>query len=405
MPTHILVECPELIVSASLGVISALKPMEERGLLQVRFMRTTDIRKKDISWTDTLITVRGCEPLTVNIIKQAKKAGRLIIYYLDDDLLHIPAESLSREYYDDPIIRDGMKKSLELADILWGVNPNIKNRYLQFTQGRWIQNRVAKVPENILQTGPDLPIKILYAGSIDHEVIVREILAPVALRLYDKYGERVDFTFIGADPGICGQKGIHFIPFIKPYEAYCEYVKNGNFSIGLAPGRLDEFFACTYYNKYLEYSTIGAVGVYTNADPYTQIVSDGINGILCENTVDGWCSAIERLLNDSELLRFCVDNSRKILKDQFNVTTVTDELLDQCPEFREYRAPECNIQKIHIGNSFLAFYWGRTTLLWRQRGVFCIPEILFRAIKVLFMTSIKEISHFVQNIFRWNKEQ
>ena len=75
MPTHILVECPELIVSASLGVISALKPMEERGLLQVRFMRTTDIRKKDISWTDTLITVRGCEPLTVNIIKQAKKAG------------------------------------------------------------------------------------------------------------------------------------------------------------------------------------------------------------------------------------------------------------------------------------------------------------------------------------------
>ena len=202
MPTHILVECPELIVSASLGVISALKPMEERGLLQVRFMRTTDIRKKDISWTDTLITVRGCEPLTVNIIKQAKKAGRLIIYYLDDDLLHIPAESLSREYYDDPIIREGMKKSLELADILWGVNPNIKNRYLQFTQGRWIQNRVAKVPENILQTGPDLPIKILYAGSIDHEVIVREILAPVALRLYDKYGERVDFTFIGADPGI-----------------------------------------------------------------------------------------------------------------------------------------------------------------------------------------------------------
>lgn len=162
MPTHILVECPELIVSASLGVISALKPMEERGLLQVRFMRTTDIRKKDISWTDTLITVRGCEPLTVNIIKQAKKAGRLIIYYLDDDLLHIPAESLSREYYDDPIIREGMKKSLELADILWVVNPNIKNRYLQFTQGRWIQNRVAKVPENILQTGPDLPIKILY---------------------------------------------------------------------------------------------------------------------------------------------------------------------------------------------------------------------------------------------------
>lgn len=406
MPTHVLVECPELIVSASLGVVSALKPMEERGLLQVRFVRTADIRRDDIIWADILVTVRGGEPLTVNIVEQAKKAERLIIYYLDDDLLHIPQESLARAYYDDLIMQEGIKKILALSDILWGVNQNIKDRYLQFTHGRWIQNKVAKTPTKALKaTIPTSPIKILYAGSTDHKVIVQEILAPVAKQLCDKYKDQVDFTFIGADPSVQGQKGIHYIPFIKPYEAYCDYVENGNFSIGLAPGRTDDFFACKYYNKYLEYSAIGAVGVYTNAEPYTQIVSDGTNGILCENTVSGWCEAIERLLKNPALLYSCAEKSQQILKDQFNATTVTDELLSQCPELREYRAPEYSIRKIHIGNSFLAFYWGRTTLLWRQHGVLGIPQILFRAIKVLSITLIKGISRFVQNIFRGNKEK
>lgn len=406
MPTHVLVECPELIVSASLGVISALEPMEERGVLQVRFKRTTNVRKKDIQWADILITVRGCEPLTVNIVEQAKKAGRLIIYYLDDDLLHIPKESLAKEYYDDPIISGGLKKVLAFADILWGVNSNIRDRYLQLTKGRWIQNRVAKsVLSPVPAIYPNSLIRVLYAGSTDHKVIVQEILAPVARRLCNKYGDRISFTFIGADPCVQGQHGIEFIPYIKPYEAYCNYVRNGNFSIGLAPGRTDQFFSCKYYNKYLEYSSIGAVGIYTNAEPYTQIVLNGVNGILCENTVDDWCSAIERLANNPLLLQSCAKESQRILKEQFNIATVTDELLAQCTEFSEYRAPVCSIREIYLENSFWAFYWGRTTLLWRQRGVVGIPEIMFRAVKVLLMTSIKGISHFVHSILGWNKKK
>ena len=161
MPTHILVECPEYIVSASLGVVASLRPMEERGLLQIRFVRTMDICKKDICWADVLITVRGCEPFTVKIVEQCRKAGRLVVYYLDDDLLHIPHESLARDYYDDPVIREGMKKCLNLADVLWGVNPNIRERYLPLTSGRWIENKVAKAPAIPWQeTDDNGPIKI-----------------------------------------------------------------------------------------------------------------------------------------------------------------------------------------------------------------------------------------------------
>lgn len=406
MPTHILVECPEYIVSASLGVVASLRPMEERGLLQTRFVRTMDICKKDICWADILITVRGCEPFTVKVVEQCRKAGRLVVYYLDDDLLHIPHESLARDYYDDPVIREGMKKCLSLADVLWGVNPNIRERYLPFTSGRWIENKVAKAPAKPWQeTDDNGPIKILYAGSTDHIVLVRELLAPAAKRLCEAFGEKIDITFIGADPGLRESDAIHYIPYIRPYEAYCDFVESGNFRIGLAPGRTNDFFACKYYNKYLEYSAIGAVGVYTNAEPYTQIVTDGVNGVLCDNTAEAWCKAVERLINDPELLRSCAENSRRILEERFNTETVTNELLAQCPELSEYRAPEVGPQKIHIGHPFLVFYWGRTTLLWRQRGLLALPEIAFRGAKILLMTLVKGFRRLVQNVFRGNKEK
>lgn len=406
MPTHILVECPEYIVSASLGVVASLRPMEERGLLQTRFVRTMDICKKDICWADVLITVRGCEPFTVKIVEQCRKAGRLVVYYLDDDLLHIPHESLARDYYDDPVIREGMKKCLNLADVLWGVNPNIRERYLPLTSGRWVENKVAKAPAKPWQeTDDNGPIKILYAGSTDHIVLVRELLAPAAKRLCETFGEKIDITFIGVDPGLWESDAIHYIPYIRPYEAYCDFVESGNFRIGLAPGRTNDFFACKYYNKYLEYSAIGAVGVYTNAEPYTQIVTDGINGVLCDNTAEAWCKAVERLINDPELLRSCAENSRRILEERFNTETVTNELLAQCPELSEYRAPEISPQKIHIGHPFLVFYWGRTTLLWRQRGLLALPEIAFRCTKILLMTLVKGFRRLVQNVFRGNKEK
>ena len=85
-PTHILVECPELIVSVKLGVLEPLKYLEKNGMAEVVFLATKDIRKEDIIWSDILITVRGCETLTRKIVCEAKRLGRFIIYYLDDDL-------------------------------------------------------------------------------------------------------------------------------------------------------------------------------------------------------------------------------------------------------------------------------------------------------------------------------
>lgn len=383
--THILVECPELVVSASLGVLAPLKPLEERGDAEVRFRRSAEIRRQDVVWADILVTVRGCEPLTVHIVREARKIGRMIVYYLDDDLLDVPEESGAYTYYRDPVIRSGMLSILGMTDVLWGVNPNIREKYLPLTGGgRWAENRVAKaLCAQAGQRESGLPIKVLYAGSTDHVVIVREILSPVVRRICAEYGDGVDVTFIGVDPGLSELKNVRYIPFIKPYEAYTAFVESGGFSIGLAPGRTTPFFGCKYYNKFLEYTAIGAVGVYTLAQPYTQIVRDRENGMLCRNTEEDWYAAVKALLDDPALLRRCAAGARALLADRFNTHSVTEDFTACLPELCTFRAPEAALSDVRLRNGLWLFYVERAKLLWRQKGLWGIPEMLLRSARIV----------------------
>ena len=55
-------------------------------------------------------------------------------------------------------------------------------------------------------------------------------------------------------------------------------------------------------NKYLEYSIVGAVGVYSNMPPYADVITSGENGILVENnSEEDWYQALESLLQDERL--------------------------------------------------------------------------------------------------------
>jgi glycosyltransferase involved in cell wall biosynthesis len=198
-----------------------------------------------------------------------------------------------------------------------------------------------------------------------------------------EYGGLVDFTFIGVDPGLKDYANVHYIPFIKPYEAYRKFVEDNRFAIGLAPGREDSFYACKYYNKFIEYASIGAAGIYTCAEPYTQVVIDGVNGLFCKNTADCWYNAIKRLMEDGKLRNYCAISAQMLLREKFNPNIVAKEIISQCPELYSYKAPLCKPHTIHLNNGFLLFYWERVRLLWRQHGLLSIPTIAYRTAKVL----------------------
>ena len=382
-PVHILIECPELIPSVSVGVIEPLKPLQNKNLCDVRFIRTVEIKTEHIVWADILITVRGSDPLTYSIVSAAKKADRFIIYYLDDDLLNIPRESSTWEYYSLAEVRENIISLLTKSDVLWGVNRNIRDLFLRYSNNRWIENRVpVQLEHSKGEIKPESqPVKILYAGSRDHMQLIRELLSPVVRSLADSYSDKVDFTFIGADPDIHDRQNVHYIPYIESYQAYRSFMREQHFDIGLAPARVDAFYACKYYNKYVEYTSIGAAGVYTNAEPYTQVVKNRENGVLCENTVRGWQDGISLLIDDTALRKKCIETAVRQIETEFNYEAVGESLIAQCPELISYHAKAVHPGSVRIHNSRIKFYAFRINAVLKKRGIAGIPEIIQKGIK------------------------
>lgn len=380
-PTRILVECPELIASVRVGVLDPLKPLVTDKKCEVKFKRTLDIKKNDIAWCDTLICVRGCEYLTLKIVQAAKKAERKVVYFLDDDLLDIPKNISCSEYFDNDEIKGNLIKILEQSDINWCVNDLILEKYRKYTKGRWF---TGKVPVEILQIeekcGNSETINVLYAGSKDHTENVRKFVTPAVKILKDEF-KNVRFTFIGVNPNIEESEQVIVKTYFEDYDEYKNYVKNGNFDIGLAPIKTDDFYCCKYYNKFIEYTSIGAVGVYTRSKPYTQIIIDRSNGLLCDNTVEEWYNAIRCLISNDELRKNCLKASKSTILLDFNPSKIALDLESQIPELTNYYAKEVKTQSIRLGNTKFDFYLGRLRLLWQTYKLGIIVVVPYKIVK------------------------
>ena len=389
-PTHILVECPELIASVRVGVLEPLKPLEQSGKCEIKFVETKRIKKYDIAWSDILISVRGIENVSLKVAQAAKKAGRYIIYFLDDDLLDIPKNIASSNYFSDESQKSNLIQLLRMADVLWCVNPLIAEKYSCLGKGKSIISKVpVELPLDIEVNKDDKIINILYAGSVDHSGLVQEYISPVVEKLSEEYSDRLIFTFIGADPKLDHIANVKHYNFFSDYEEYKRLVAAGSYHIGLAPLYTTEFYKYKYYNKFIEYTLLGAVGVYTQCLPYTSVVEDKINGFLCENTFDGWYSSIKYAVTNKEARTSCVSKARNLLISEFSYIEVSTKLSVDIPSLINFRAKSLRPQDISMGNIRVNFYFQRIELIYRQYGIRSVPIIIRKILKKLVSNNLK----------------
>ena len=177
--------------------------------------------------------------------------------------------------------------------------------------------------------------------------------------------------------------------FFENYDEYHRFVEAGNFSIGLAVVRMDDFYQCKYYNKFVEYSGIGVVGVYTDCDLYRQIIEHGKNGLLCANTTQGWVTAIERLVDDAQLRRNCIQQAQDLLFREFQPKDVCESMIAQLPELAAYNAPQCEIKQVRLPSPELIHIVDVMGYLFRKYFILAVFVIAFKAIRRLFKLNRK----------------
>lgn len=377
--TNILVECLEKIASVQVGVLEPLQPLEEAGLCRVQYRNTIEITKADIVWCDVFICVRGCELSSLRLMQTAKKAGRFLIYFLDDDLLDIPNEDPSANYFKDYRIGMQLTRMIKLCDVLWAVNKEIINKYKIFV------GRIALlcVPAKILRQPPTPSsiLHVLYAGSVGHSNLAREILAPVVCRLLKEYPTQVDFTFIGADPGLRHTKGVKYYPYFDDYEKYQKVVLSGGFSVGLAPIYDTPFYNCKYYNKFIEYSSCGIAGVYSDCKLYQQVIQPGTNGVLCKNNTESWYQAIEGFVKMPKRAKEMALHASELIQNKFSYAAISESLKSQIPEIVSFQAPLVLEKDVCMKSMRRLFYRERIWFLFRTYGLFAAFVVVFKTVK------------------------
>jgi glycosyltransferase involved in cell wall biosynthesis len=73
--------------------------------------------------------------------------------------------------------------------------------------------------------------------------------------------------------------------------------------VALAPLRDNAFTRCKSDIKLLDYSAIGAAGIYSRVPAYATSVRHGVTGWLTDNHPDAWFEALRTLLGDPALRR------------------------------------------------------------------------------------------------------
>lgn len=318
--------------------------------IEVSFKKSTSVREKDINENDVFYFIRCNDYLSYKIAKKIKKSNGFIIAFCDDDLLNLPKDIPSI-----PSRKRYLRRIFKLSDVLLSNGRHFLNKYRNLVpNSRDVAINTVVDSSSFNKKKDNDVLKILYAGSVTHLAMFNKLVKPSLIKIIEKYGEEISLTFIGVHPELKEYEHLTSITYQSSLslEKYREYVNEANFDIGLAPLYNDDFSKCKYFNKYLEYTFSGTVGVYSNVEPYVFVIKDGVNGYLVND--DEWVDKLEHIINHKDELKATLANAREDIKENFNEKNIFTRLIEDIPELVKYERVRT---KVHFSSLNIINYY------------------------------------------------
>jgi glycosyltransferase involved in cell wall biosynthesis len=288
-----------------------------------------DFKFSDLQRADFFIAQRGAHRRAYSILDIVKRSGGAYIYEIDDLLTEIPKflGHHSGLIENKNIISELLSK----ADLVTCTQENLRRRMLHL-------NRRAKVcsnygdpyflPKNraVHDASAGALVTIMIAASDRVQVhFLMEALAQVLaahlgrvnLVVVGPIGE--EFRKYGIDA-----KCVDIIPHLE-FTGFAAGLQN---PIGVIPLDDSEFSSCKSAVKYFDYSVAGLATVCSNVSPYKEVIDNGINGLLVENTTEAWFAALDRLVTDGGLRADIANRAAKRVRELHGLDVAMDQWYD-----------------------------------------------------------------------------
>lgn len=281
--------------SNSASIAYLLQPYLEQ--IDVPFSLLPSLKPSDIPEVQcsTVIIARYLPPQWIGPLQAFRDAGGKIVYFMDDDLMDPDVtRDLPNDYrrkIDAWAIRQRSVIEM-LCDEFWVASPHLAAKYAE-----WSPLLLQSVPTEttLVQTKQ---VTVCYHGTASHlaEIkwlaeLMRQVQTPEGRTTFEIFGNHeVNKLF----------RGLPRTAVLHPMDwpNYLAYTGSIRRDIGLAPLLPEPFNAGRAPSKFFDFARMGAVGIYTDVEPYCGFVRHGVDGLLLPNDPAAWSSAINELAAD-----------------------------------------------------------------------------------------------------------
>ena len=305
VPPRILAILPGFVASTIMDVVKPLMWLDAQGI--VRFDATLEFYplSNAIKKADLVIFCRNTDPRFRHHLDSVYSIRTPFIYDLDDNFFEIPLNTVSGEYHRNPSQLECLEQYIRKATLVRVYSKELQDRLATLD----VNSSLMSPPLNweLISTrkpAPESkPIKIVYATSRKEDPLSALFIEALTLVQKTNPGD-VEIYFWGQYPNhFIQSSNVKFHPFLKNYDKFLLKFSAQGYDIGLAPLIDDPFHQSKTNNKYREYGACEIAGIYSNVPVYADYVKNLNTGILVENTVEDWYSALMQLINDSDLRR------------------------------------------------------------------------------------------------------
>ena len=340
----------EFVEATNIEINRILGILHQQRLLQYRYKAATEVFKDDLIWSDVMLFVRSTSLIELKLVTLGRRMGKYIILMLDDDFLSLDDKygAIGQGYWTER--QRMLKKILCQIDCLMAVNELLAEKYVKLGNiPKYVLSNTIIEKHEIFATkqnglnGDKVKI-VLYVNDGTQDVF-NKILRPVILMICEKYLDQIALYLIGLEPDLDEFKDkidVNYVPHM-PYKDFKKFLGMSGFDIGLAP-LVDTGFACyKYFNKYVEYTLAGIPAIYSDCLLYGLVVKNEFNGLKSANTPEAWFEAICKLVENSALRRYLINNAQIHIYDNFQTEKVLTKLVKDIPELVGYKSERVNV--------------------------------------------------------------
>ena len=254
----------------------------------------------------------------VNVSKMTKTP---ILYEIDDMLIGIPEWNYASDFYRKH--EDNVKKILGIVRGVTCSTDKLKSIYSEYNNNiTVIPNHLAKFLWGNIERKEqrDGKPRILYAGSQNHfctEKLKKQgksggDFGPELIDFIRKTTDKYQWVFVGGNPmeldDLIDSGKIEYHGW-QSILSLPQFLKSLNVDIGLAPLMKNTFNEGKSNIKALEYAALGIPGIYTNIEPYKDMM------FTCDTDID-MIDSIESVATDIDMRNRVYEHDYDVVKEQ-----------------------------------------------------------------------------------------